>query len=78
MIGPSARITIAASPEAVITFIADPATAPRWMKPLEVSEPMTPGPIRVGSRFREVLKAGRQRIETTCEVVEYDGETRYA
>jgi hypothetical protein len=48
------------------------------MKALEISEPLTPGPIRVGSQFREVQSAGGKRIETICEVVEYDGETRYA
>src|SRR5687767_7679828 len=48
------------------------------MKALEVSELITPGPIRPGSQFREIQNAGGQRIETICEVVEYDGETRYA
>jgi hypothetical protein len=69
---------IAATPAAVITFIADPVTAPRWMKALEVSELITPGPVGPGSRFLEIQSAGGQRIETVCEVVEYDGETRYA
>ena len=67
-----------ADPRTVITFIADPATAPRWMKALEISELLTPGPVGPGSRFREVQRAGGRRIETVCEVVEYDGETRYA
>jgi uncharacterized protein YndB with AHSA1/START domain len=78
MIRPSASIQIAASPRRVIEFIADPATAPLWMKALEVSEPLTPGPIRAGSQFREIQSAGGQRIETICEVVEYDRERRYA
>lgn len=78
MIKPRATTTIAAEPAAVIRFIADPATAPRWMKALESSELTTPGPIGPGSRFREVQNAGGQRIETICEVVEYDGATRYA
>jgi hypothetical protein len=78
MITPKASIDIAATAREVITFIADPANAPRWMKALGVSELITPGPIRPGSRFREVQSAGGQRIETICEVVEYDGETRYA
>lgn len=78
MIKPNARTTIAAAPRDVITFIADPANAPRWMKALEVSELITPGPVGTGSRFREVQSAGGKRIETICEVVEYDGETRYA
>ncbi len=78
MITPRATTTIGAAPHEVITFIADPANAPRWMKALEVSELLTPGPIRPGSQFREVQSAGGQRIETICEVVEYDGQTRYA
>ena len=78
MIEPKASARIAARPRDVIGFIADPANAPRWMKALEVSELITPGPIGVGSQFREVQNAGGQRIETICEIVEYDGETRYA
>ena len=78
MIRPRATITIAAPPRDVIRFIADPATAPVWMNALESSELITPGPIGPGSRFLEVQSAGDQRIETICEVVEYDGETRYA
>jgi Polyketide cyclase / dehydrase and lipid transport len=78
VITPSATIEIAASPREVITFIADPDNAPRWMKALEVAELITPGPIGPGSQFREVQSAGGQRIETICEVVDYDGETRYA
>lgn len=78
MIRPRASITIAADPATVIRFIADPAAAPRWMKALQSSELITPGPIRPGSQFREVQSAGGNRIETICEVVEYDGASRYA
>ncbi len=78
MIQPKASTTVAASPGEVITFIANPTTAPRWMRALEVSQLITPGPIRPGSQFREIQNAGGQRIETICEVVEYDGKTRYA
>ena len=78
MIRPCASIQIGASARRVIEFIADPATAPLWMKALEVSEPLTPGPIRAGSRFREIQSAGGQRIETICKVVEYDPGRRYA
>jgi hypothetical protein len=62
----------------VIAFIADPANGPRWMKALEISELITPGPITVGSRFREVQSAGGQQIETICEIVELDPASRYA
>jgi hypothetical protein len=78
MIRPAASIFVAATPREVIEFIADPANAPLWMKALEVSELLTEGPIRVGSRFREIQRAGGRRIETICEVVELDAERRYA
>jgi hypothetical protein len=78
VITPRASTMIRSSPRDIIRFIADPVNAPRWMKALETSELITPGPIRVGSQFREVQSAGGQRIETICEVVEYDGERRYA
>ena len=78
MIRPAATTHVHAPPGEVIRFIADPANASTWMKALESSELITPGPIGPGSRFREVQSAGGERIETICEVVEYDGETRYA
>jgi len=78
MIKPTAHVKIAAPPADVIGFIADPANAERWMEALEKSELITRGPIGPGSRFREVLKAGGERIETICEVVEFDPERRYA
>lgn len=78
MITQNATTTIRAQPRDVIRFIADPANAPRWMRALESSELITEGAIARGSRFREVQSAGGERIETMCEVVEYDGETRYA
>jgi uncharacterized protein YndB with AHSA1/START domain len=78
VITPRASIEIAATPREVIAFIADPAKAPKWMQALEVAELITPGPMRPGSQFREIQSAGGQRIETICEITEYDGETRYA
>jgi uncharacterized membrane protein len=78
MITPSASIRIAAQPATVISFIADPTNAPRWMKALEVAELLTPGPIARGSRFREVTSAGGKRVEAVCEIVELDPERRYA
>ena len=47
------------------------------MKALEVFEVITPGSIGPGSRFREVQSAGGQRIETVCEVVDFDPQARY-
>jgi len=74
----SATTRIAARPSAVIAFISDPVNAPRWMKALEVAELITPGPVGPGSRFREAMSAGGERIEAICEVVELDRDHRYA
>jgi hypothetical protein len=74
----AATIRIAARPSAVIAFISDPLNAPRWMKALEVADLITPGPIGPGSRFREVMSAGGERIEAICEIVELDPDGRYA
>lgn len=78
MITPKAVITIAASPRQVITFLADPINAPRWMKALEVRNWSHPDRSVRDHVFREIQNAGGARIETICEVVEYDGATRYA
>jgi hypothetical protein len=78
VITPTAGLSIDASPADVIGFIADPANGPHWMKALEVSELITPGPVGVGSQFREVQSAGGRQIETICEIVELDPARRYA
>jgi uncharacterized protein YndB with AHSA1/START domain len=73
-----AAASIDASPDDVIGFLADPANAPTWMRALDVAELITPGPIRAGSRFREVQDAGGKRIESICEITEYESGRRYA
>ena len=78
MIRISAAATIDATPDAVIEFLADPANATAWMRALDEAELITPGPIRAGSRFREVQSAGGQRIESICEISEYEPGWRYA
>jgi uncharacterized protein YndB with AHSA1/START domain len=77
MIRITATASIDATPEEVIDFLADPANAPAWMRALDVAELITPGPIRAGSRFREVQDAGGQRIESICEITEYEPGRRY-
>jgi uncharacterized protein YndB with AHSA1/START domain len=78
VIKPTAHVYVDAPPADVIGFISDPANGQRWMRALEVAELITPGPIGVGSRFREVQSAGGKRIETICEIVELDPDRRYA
>src|SRR5436190_9954628 len=64
-------VEISRSPEEVFAFVSDPAKLSAWQDAEEVQQ-LTDGPVRAGTRFREVHKAmGRRRVELT-EVVECD------
>ena len=64
-------VHIARPPGDVFAFMTDPAKLPAWQDAEEVQQ-LTEGPVRAGTRFREVHKAlGRRRSELT-EVVECD------
>src|SRR3954447_16759220 len=64
-------VEIARPPEEVFAFVTDPSKLPAWQDAEEV-EQLTEGPVRAGTRFREVHKVmGRRRVELT-EVVECD------
>jgi uncharacterized protein YndB with AHSA1/START domain len=67
----STTVEIARAPDDVFAFFTDPANLSAWQDAEEV-EQLTEGPVRAGTRFREVHKAmGRRRVELT-EVVESD------
>jgi uncharacterized protein YndB with AHSA1/START domain len=67
----STTVQIARSPDDVFAFVTDPAKLSRWQDAEEVQQ-LTDGPVRAGTRFREVHKVmGRHRVELT-EVVECD------
>ena len=64
-------VEIARAPEEVFAFVIDPAKLSAWQDAEEVQQ-LTDGPVRAGTRFREVHKVmGRRRVELT-EVVECD------
>jgi uncharacterized protein YndB with AHSA1/START domain len=64
-------VEIAQPPDEVFAFITDPTKLSLWQDAEEV-EQLTEGPVRAGTRFREVHKVmGRRRVELT-EVVECD------
>ena len=44
----------------------------RWMGALVESEPLTEGPPRKGSRYRDVFEEHGQRIELEAELVAFD------
>jgi len=65
----STTVEIARAPEEVFAFVIDPAKLSVWQDAEEVQQ-LTDGPVRAGTRFREVHKLmGRRRVELT-EVVE--------
>src|SRR3954463_3586888 len=67
----STTVEIARTPEDVFAFVSDPAKLSVWQDAEEVQQ-LTDGPVRAGTRFREVHKVmGRRRVELT-EVVECD------
>ena len=68
---PSTTVEIGRPPDDVFAFVADPARLSAWQDVAEV-EQLTEGPVRAGTRFREVHRVmGRRRTEIT-EVVECD------
>jgi Polyketide cyclase / dehydrase and lipid transport len=63
---------IAAPPAAVFPWLADSERRCSWMGALVESEPLTDGPPREGSRYRDVFEQHGQRIELEAELVEVD------
>lgn len=70
------RIEIARSPEDVFAYLTDPSKLSTWQDAEEVTR-LTPGPLGVGTRLREVHKVlGRRRVEIT-EFVVYEPGRRF-
>ena len=65
-------VEIAAAPEDVFPWLADPERRLRWMGALVESESLTEGPPRRGSRYRDVFEDHGQRIELEAELVDVE------
>jgi hypothetical protein len=69
-------VDIARAPEDVFAYLSDPSKLASWQD-VEHIEQLTPGPVTVGTRFREVHRAmGRRRVELT-EVVTFEPGRRF-
>ena len=69
-------IEIAQPPDKVFAFLTDPSKLALWQDAEEVTQ-LTPGPLGVGSRLREVHKVlGKRRVEVT-EFVVYEPGRRF-
>jgi uncharacterized protein YndB with AHSA1/START domain len=62
----------------VFAFLADPANLIRWQSNLVKTEPLSAGPLRTGSRFREVRRLGSKESEIQGEVSAFEPDRRLA
>jgi uncharacterized protein YndB with AHSA1/START domain len=64
--------TVARSPEDVFAFMAEPENLAKWQTVKTYVTPLTEGPTRLGSRFREGTKVGPRRWDQVVEVTEFE------
>ena len=62
----------------VFDFTHDLVNNPLWQTTVVEIEPLTEGPMRVGSQWREVRRFLGKRIETVLELTEYEPSARSA
>src|SRR4051794_1798007 len=63
--------------EQVFAFVADSARTKSWQEGLAAFEPVTRGPLRVGTQFREVRLSGSKQTERRVEVIALDPNKRF-
>jgi len=69
---------IARPPAEVFAFATDPEQLPRWQTNTVSAVPEEPGPLRVGSRLREVHRGpGGRETESLVEVSELEPERAF-
>lgn len=72
MINVTGTVDVSRPSADVFAFLADPANAPKWQSELSHSELLSEGPVRLGSKFKEVVKFLGRPIELICEYVEFE------
>jgi uncharacterized protein YndB with AHSA1/START domain len=69
--------TVNRPPEAVFDYVTDPANLADWQTTKTYVEPLTDGPPRQGSRFRERTKPpGAREFEQITEFSEFERPSR--
>ena len=58
--------------EQVFAFLADYQNLPTWQSDLIENEQLTEGPLRVGTRFREVRRTGPGKSEIQAEITDFE------
>jgi uncharacterized protein YndB with AHSA1/START domain len=71
-----ASAVIAAIPEEVFAFLADPANLPRWQTGIVSAERTSPDPVGVGSTARVVRELAGQRMAVDLTVTAYEAGRR--
>ena len=62
--------------EQVFAFLADTGKVSTWQSSLIKLEPLTEGPLRLGSRFREIRRLGRKDTEIQGQVTAFEPNKR--
>ena len=76
MIRVTDTVEIDRPPDEVFAYVTDPAKLPTWQDAEEVAQ-LTPGPVGVGTRFREVHRVLGVRREQITEVVAFEPGRRF-
>lgn len=74
----SETFVAAAPPEVVFDYMTDPANLARWQTSKTLVEPLTEGPMRLGTRVRERTKPpGAREFEQIVEFTAFDRPRRF-
>jgi uncharacterized protein YndB with AHSA1/START domain len=63
--------------EQVFAFLMDTSQLSTWQSNLIKTEQITAGPLRAGSRFREVRRLGRRESEIQAEIIVFELNKRF-
>jgi uncharacterized protein YndB with AHSA1/START domain len=77
MIQHEATIHLNRPVEQVFAFLMDTGKLSTWQSNLIKMEKITEGPLRAGSRFREVRRLGRRESEIQAEITTFEPNKRF-
>lgn len=77
MASAKASIRIERPAKDVFAYASDPANMSRWQGEVLEAEPLSEGPLRVGSRVRGVGSFLGRRIETTVEITAFEPDQTF-
>jgi uncharacterized protein YndB with AHSA1/START domain len=63
--------------EQVFAFLMDTSKLSTWQSNLIKTEKITEGPLRAGSRFKEVRRLGRRESEIQAEITVFEPNRRF-